>query len=64
MDNPSKQEGQALLHAIEELYFLRDYERALGVVEQASIGKGLSEDMVGMLAEYRRRCVAKMSEQN
>lgn len=64
LDHPSKQEGQALLHAVEELYFFKDYVRALLVVDEASAAKGLSDELRGMLAEYRGRCVAKMSLQN
>jgi hypothetical protein len=61
MDNPSKQESQTILHAIEELYFFRRYEKAKGFAEQALKGK-LIEEFRKTVEDYRRRCEAKLED--
>jgi hypothetical protein len=59
MDNPSKQESQTILHAIEELYFFRRYEKANGLAEEALKGK-LIEELRKTVDDYRRRCEVKL----
>ena len=59
MDNPSKAESQAVLHAIEELYFFKRYEEALKVVGEALQGE-LNEDFRKTLVDYKTRCQKKI----
>lgn len=59
IDNPSKPESQAIMHAIEELYFFRRYEEALKVAEEALKGK-LIEEFRKTLEDYRTRSQIKI----
>ncbi|RDL38069.1 Uncharacterized protein BP5553_05502 [Venustampulla echinocandica] len=59
MNNPSKPESQAVLHAIEELYFFRRYEEAKKVAEDALKGE-LSADYKKVVVGYRTRCDMKL----
>jgi len=59
MDNPSKQESQAILHAIEEMYFFKRYEKAKRLAEEALKGK-LIEEFRKSVEDYRRRCEMKL----
>jgi len=61
MDNPSKQESQTILHAIEELYFFRRYEKAKGLAEEALKGK-LIEEFRKTVKDYSQRCEAKLED--
>jgi hypothetical protein len=59
MDNPSKQESQAILHAIEEMYFFKRYEKAKRLAEEALKGN-LIEEFRKSVEDYRRRCEMKL----
>ena len=61
MDNPSKQDSQTILHAIEELYFFKRYKKAKGLAEEALKGK-LIEELRKTVEDYRRRCEAKFED--
>ncbi|KAI1868882.1 hypothetical protein JX265_006861 [Neoarthrinium moseri] len=59
----TKQEAQALLHAVEELYFLKRYaegaafvSRALGDEGRAEAG-GLDRDIQKLLMYYKEKCI-------
>lgn len=58
----SKQEGQELLHAVEELYFCRRWEEAVAFVGRVLEGgaAGLDSDVQNVLRAYEGRCLAKM----
>lgn len=62
----SKQEGQELMHAVEELYFYRRYGEAVAfigrVFEGAGEAVGLDRDVRDLLSAYERKCLAKMDE--
>lgn len=57
--NPSKPESQAILHAIEELYFFRRYEEAKKVTEEALSGN-LTTEFKKTLEEYKAMCEGKI----
>ncbi|KUJ11999.1 uncharacterized protein LY89DRAFT_738625 [Mollisia scopiformis] len=59
INRPTKPESQVILHAVEELYFLRRYEEALGVVERALEGE-LGVEIRGVLGRYRGKCEGKV----
>ncbi len=61
IDNPTKSESQTILHAIEELYFIRRYDGALQVVDEALKGK-LIEEFRKTLEDYRTRCLKKIQK--
>ncbi|KAE9377873.1 hypothetical protein N431DRAFT_399025 [Stipitochalara longipes BDJ] len=61
VDNPSKPQSQAILHAVEELYFFKRYEEALNIVEAALKGK-LIVELQKTLEDYRARCQAKVQK--
>lgn len=61
VDNPSKQESQTILHAIEELYFFRRYEQAKGLAEEALKGK-LIEEFRKTVEDCKGRCEAKLGD--
>jgi hypothetical protein len=63
VDNPSKQESQTILHAIEELYFFKKYVEALKIVEEALKGK-LIKDFTKILEDYKARCQKKIQNTN
>jgi len=48
-----------ILHAIEELYFFKRYEKAKGLAEEALKGK-LIDELRKTLDDYRRRCETKL----
>lgn len=58
VDNPSKQQSQAILHAAEEHYFYRRYDESARIVDEALKGE-LSEDFRQVLQGYRDRCQSK-----
>lgn len=63
----SKQEAQALLHAVEELYFYRRFEEAstfIGRVFEGEDGAdGLDGDVREMLKTYERKCIMKLGRE-
>jgi len=59
IDNPTKQQVQTILHAIEELYFQRRYKEARGVAEEALRGQ-LGAEVRGVVDGYRERCERKL----
>ncbi|KAF8862413.1 hypothetical protein BDZ45DRAFT_617207 [Acephala macrosclerotiorum] len=62
LDNPSKPDSQTIMHAIEELYYLKRYEEALKVTEKALEGE-LIEDFRVVLVRYKGRCEAKLGNE-
>ena len=58
-DNPSKQQSQTILHAIEELYFFRKYEEAEKVADEVLKGK-LGNEFRKTITDYRERCEARL----
>ncbi|KAI9738452.1 MAG: hypothetical protein M1818_005349 [Claussenomyces sp. TS43310] len=58
INNPTKQQSQAILHAIEELYFYRRYDEATSIAEKALVGE-LTQEFRRVLTEYRDKCYAK-----
>jgi len=63
VDYPSKPEAQAILHAIEELYFYRRYEEAAKLAEDTLKGT-LNEDYRKSVTDYRVRSEAKKIRDN
>ena len=63
IDNPSKHETQTILHAVEELYFCREFDRAISFVDEALKGN-LVEDMEKMLKGYKERCISRGEREN
>jgi len=59
IENPTKQEAQTILHAIEELYFFRRYEEARKVADDALKGR-LNGDLRRTIWDYKERCEAKI----
>ncbi|RYP83836.1 hypothetical protein DL770_005306 [Monosporascus sp. CRB-9-2] len=62
----SKPEAQALLHAVEELYFFRRYAEGAAFVRRVlddcgggGGGPGLDDDTRGLLRYYEKKCVEK-----
>lgn len=56
-------ENKALVHAVEELYFLRRYEEGAVFADkvlQISGDGGPDEDARKLLLVYRERCLAKL----
>lgn len=60
----SKQEGQELLHAVEELYFYKRFDEAVvfigRVFEGAPDAGGLDGEVRDLLRAYERRCTVKL----
>lgn len=63
INNPSKPESQTILHAIEELYFLRFYADAERLTMKALEGQ-LQDDFRAILEDYVARCKAKLAKSN
>lgn len=61
IDNPTKQESQTILHAIEELYFFRRYAEALQVVRDVLRGD-LGEDFRKLVKKYEARCEGRLEK--
>jgi hypothetical protein len=61
MNHPSKPESQTILHAIEELYFLRCYAEAEKLTSKALEGQ-LQDDFRATLQDYLARCRAKLAK--
>ena len=58
LDDPSKQQGQSILYAVEELYYLQQFGKAVEVVELALKGI-LGSELRTILLDYEERCLAK-----
>jgi hypothetical protein len=58
IDNPTKQESQTMLHAIEELYFFGKYEEAGKLADEVLKGKLVGE-FRKTIRDYRERCGAR-----
>lgn len=60
----SKQEGQELLHAVEELYFYQRFDEAVAFISRIFEGaddvSGLDGDVKDVLRMYERKCTAKL----
>lgn len=63
MNQPSKQASQAILHAIEELYFYRRHDEALALSDQALEGE-LDAEFRKTVEGYRGRCLVKLGKGN
>ena len=49
------------MHAVEELYFFRRFEEALGFLERALDGaEGINGEARGLLEGYGRRCKERL----
>ncbi|KAF7542927.1 hypothetical protein G7Z17_g11160 [Cylindrodendrum hubeiense] len=60
----SKQHIQELIHAVEELYFFRKYDRAVQFIRDAlSSSDGLDTDTRQLLATYQDKCQMKLKAQ-
>jgi hypothetical protein len=59
ISNPQKAQSEAILRAIEELYFFRNYEKAAMVTVKALEGE-LQDDFREILEDYQRRCETKL----
>jgi len=59
MDNPTKQESQVILHAIEELYFYKRYKEA-GDVARGVLKGDLIEEYRNVIMGYLERCETKL----
>lgn len=63
----SKQEGQELLHAVEELYFYRRFDEAVALIRRIFEGAhdvtGLDGDVKDVLRLYERKCTAKLGQE-
>ena len=60
--NPSKAEGQQVLYAIEELYFLRRYGEAVRVAEKALEGE-IGAELRGRVRGHQKSCVARRDKE-
>ncbi|KAH8596514.1 hypothetical protein B0O99DRAFT_510110 [Bisporella sp. PMI_857] len=58
INNPSKQEAQLLLHAIEELYFMRRYVEASAVADAVLQGT-LGSEFRNTISSYKERCESR-----
>lgn len=58
IDNPTKQQAQTIMHAIEELYFFGRYAEAGRVAEEVLRGE-LGGEFRRIVEGYRGRCVDK-----
>lgn len=58
IENPTKQEYQLLLHAIEQLYFYRKYQEGSEFALKALEGK-MAEEYRTVISSYQVRCQAK-----
>ncbi|KUI74216.1 hypothetical protein VM1G_09781 [Cytospora mali] len=61
----AKQEGQGLLHAVEELYFYRRYDDAVVFIGKVfdggeGTGEGLDADTRDLLRTYEKKCLGKL----
>ncbi|ELR01897.1 hypothetical protein VC83_03941 [Pseudogymnoascus destructans] len=61
INNPSKQQFQTIIHAIEQLYFYDDFREASELAEKALEGD-LEADYKKTIESYHVRCVAKLKE--
>ncbi|KAH7011459.1 hypothetical protein EDB80DRAFT_390576 [Ilyonectria destructans] len=60
----SKQHLQEVIHAIEELYFFRHYEHAMGFISDVLSGsESLDADTQQLLATYQDKCQKKLKAQ-
>lgn len=60
----SKQEGQELLHAVEELYFYKRFDEAVAFIGRVFDGapdtEGLDGEVRELLKVYERKCIVKL----
>jgi len=63
ISNPSKQQFQSILHAIEQLYFYRRYQDACDLAGKALEGE-MGEDYRQGVLSYQTRCRAKLDEKS
>ncbi|KFY20422.1 hypothetical protein V491_03731 [Pseudogymnoascus sp. VKM F-3775] len=60
-NNPSKQQFQAIIHAIEQLYFYDSFRKASELAEKALEGD-LEGDYRKVVVSYHERCVAALKK--
>ena len=58
IENPTKQEYQLLLHAIEQFYFYRKYQEGSDFALRALEGK-MADEYRAVISSYQVRCQAK-----
>jgi hypothetical protein len=63
----SKQEGQEILHAVEELYFYKRYHEAVAFIGKLfeggeSAAQGLDAEVKGFLRTYEAKCLKKIGQ--
>jgi hypothetical protein len=61
VNNPSKQQFQTIVHAIEQLYFYDDFRAASELAAKALEGE-LEGDYKKTIVSYHTRCVAKLEK--
>ncbi|KFY87592.1 hypothetical protein V500_06884 [Pseudogymnoascus sp. VKM F-4518 (FW-2643)] len=61
LNNPSKQQFQAIIHAIEQWYFYDDFRAASELAEKALEGD-MEEDYRKTIVSYHVRCVEMLEE--
>ncbi|KFY19962.1 hypothetical protein V493_07788 [Pseudogymnoascus sp. VKM F-4281 (FW-2241)] len=61
LNNPSKQQFQTIIHAIEQLYFYNRFREASELAEKALEGD-LEGDYRKAVASYHERCLAKLKQ--
>ncbi|KAK0107082.1 hypothetical protein ONS95_003791 [Cadophora gregata] len=61
ISNPSKPVSQTILHAIEELYFYRQYDEARTTTMRALKAEGLIPEFRKTLEGYLERCETKLA---
>ncbi|OBT46650.1 hypothetical protein VE00_01874 [Pseudogymnoascus sp. WSF 3629] len=61
INNPSKQQFQTIIHAIEQLYFYDDFRAASELAKKALEGD-LEGDYKKAIESYHARCVAKLEQ--
>jgi hypothetical protein len=59
ISKPSKPQAQTILHAVEELYFLRRYEEAKNITDVV-LKEELSIEFRKIIIDYQRRCDIKL----
>jgi hypothetical protein len=62
-DSPSKPESQTILHAIEELYFLKRFEEARSIARDVLKGT-LNDEFRKNVEDYERKAEAKIRGMN
>lgn len=59
IENPTKQEYQLILHAIEQLYFYRKYHEGSEFALEALEAQEMADEYRNVISSYQVRCQAK-----